>query len=429
MIGAILGDIIGSPYEFDMGGKTKDFPLFSRSSGFTDDSVMTVAVADALVKTLGKTDGEIRNALVKSMKLWGRKYPDAGYGYRFCKWLSGDKNDPYGSYGNGSAMRVSAAGWLYDSLQETRHYAGITAAVTHNHPEGIKGAEAVASAIYMSRKGMTKAAIKDYITQEFGYDLSRTCDEIRPGYHHVESCMETVPEAITAFIEGEDFEDVIRTAVSLGGDCDTLTCIAGSIAEAFYGIPKELEEKCLAMIPEDFRNVIAGFNLARKQAVEVRTDGLRGNSIIERAIESYCGSEEHKDMLELLSVIWGRMTDGGYLLVPVYDLNGDDEIVVVSNNVSIEESFFVRRDVHYKMQTMSNDGKVWLVAYTSIGESEKGDPSTLVSMPISSFLRAAVKMKEKAGVFFNPWGTSILIPMEIIEVIIAFDTNDNGKEV
>ena len=259
MIGAILGDMVGAPYEFDRSPKTKEFPLFSRGSEFTDDSVMTVAVAEALLDTLGGTDDEIRAALVSSMRRWGRRYPHAGYGGRFRHWLAAKDPQPYGSFGNGSAMRVSAAGWLFDSLEETRRIARLTAGVTHNHPEGIKGAEATASAIYLARTGAGKEEIRDYITGAFGYDLSRTCDEIRPGYHHVETCQETVPEAITAFLEGTDFEDVIRTAVSLGGDCDTLTCIAGSMAEVFYGIPEEMAAECLKRLPKDMLIVLDRF--------------------------------------------------------------------------------------------------------------------------------------------------------------------------
>ena len=264
MIGAILGDMIGSPYEFDRSPKTKEFPLFSRYSIFTDDSVMTVAVADALMSSTGKTDEEIRAALIESMRKWGRKYPDAGYGGMFYSWLHSRHPEPYGSYGNGSAMRVSSAGWLYETLEETRHMARLTAEVTHNHPEGIKGAEATASAIFLARSGSSKADIKAYITREFGYDLSRTCDEIRPTYHHVESCQQTVPEAITAFLEGTDFEDVIRTAVSLGGDCDTLTCIACGMGEAFYDVPEEILMEGKKRLPEDMLEVIARFMDCRR---------------------------------------------------------------------------------------------------------------------------------------------------------------------
>ena len=264
MYGAILGDMIGAPYEFDRGGKTKDFPLFSQGTEFTDDSVMTIAVAEALMDALGQPDDEIRKRLVSSMQRWGRRYPDAGYGFMFYHWLRSGDPRPYGSFGNGSAMRVSAAGWLHDTLEETRHIARLTAEVTHNHPEGIKGAEAAASAIYMARTGAGKDAIREYVSREFGYDLTRTCDQIRPAYYHVESCQKTVPEAVTAFLEGTSFVDVIRTAVSLGGDCDTLTCIAGGMAEAFYGVPDELTAECLNRIPADMRDVVKRFDGLRK---------------------------------------------------------------------------------------------------------------------------------------------------------------------
>ena len=255
MYGAFLGDMIGAPYEFDRGNKSKDFPLFKPSSQFTDDSVMTAAVAEALMNSFGKSDDEIRAELISSMQKWGRRYPNAGYGVMFKGWLAADDPQPYNSFGNGSAMRASSVGWLYNDIGSVRKAAALTSAVTHNHPEGIKGAEATASAIFLARTGKSKVQIKSYIMTEFGYDLSRTCDEIRPTYHHVESCQQTVPEAITAFLEGSDFEDVIRTAVSLGGDCDTLTCIAGSIAEAFYGVPDELVKKCRARLSEDIIEV------------------------------------------------------------------------------------------------------------------------------------------------------------------------------
>ena len=267
MIGAIMGDMIGAPYEFDRSPKTKEFPLFSDRSEFTDDSVMTIAVAEALMNSLGRTDDEIKAALVESMKKWGKIYPDAGYGGMFYQWLHTREPKPYGSFGNGSAMRVSSTGWLFDTLEETRHIASLTAEVTHNHPEGIKGAEAAASAIWMARNGSSKNEIRAYIIQQFKYDLSRTCDEIRPTYHHVESCQQTVPEAITVFLEGTDFEDVIRTAVSLGGDCDTLTCIAGGIAEAMYNVPAFMETECRNRLPKDMIAILDRFNSMKRGKV------------------------------------------------------------------------------------------------------------------------------------------------------------------
>ena len=269
MYGAILGDIIGSSYEFDQGNKTKDFPLFSKHSTFTDDTVMTLALSvvfhDAQpVRHFTELSEEnifwIRNRLINVMQFFGRKFPHAGYGGRFRQWLRSKDPQPYNSWGNGSAMRVSSVGWLYNDLETVRFMARLSAEVTHNHPEGIKGAEATASAIFLARTGSTKDEIKAYIEENFNYDLSRTCDEIRPNYHHVESCQETVPEAITAFLEGESFEDVIRTAVSLGGDCDTLTCIAGSIAEAFYGVPEELKEECRSRLPKELLVVLMRFD-------------------------------------------------------------------------------------------------------------------------------------------------------------------------
>ena len=260
MIGAILGDIIGSPYEFDRGNKTKDFPLFCKFSEFTDDTVMTIAVADAFLAVQpGMDDDTIRQRVVAKIQKYGRLYPHAGYGGRFRRWLRDRHPQPYNSWGNGSAMRVSSVGWLYNDLETVRRMARLSADVTHNHPEGIKGAEATAAAIFLAHTGSTKAEIKAYIEENFQYDLSRTCDEIRPDYYHVESCQETVPEAITAFLEGESFEDVIRTAVSLGGDCDTLTCIAGSMAEAFYGVPEELKVECRKRLPEDLLEVVRRF--------------------------------------------------------------------------------------------------------------------------------------------------------------------------
>ncbi len=300
MYGAILGDIIGSPYEFDANNiKTKDFPLFNYNSQFTDDSVLTVAVADALLRIKALGDGaeeggscgsqdaggaggsegsgpadggpsglseqeiERRFIMTRSLKRWGNMYPDAGYGVRFIRWLRSGEG-PYNSLGNGSAMRVSAAGWLYGTMEETLEMARLSAVVTHDHPEGIRGAQAVAAAIFLARTGASLQDIKTFITEEFGYDLTRTCDEIRPGYRHVETCMETVPEAVTAFLEGKDFEDVIRTAVSLGGDSDTLTCIAGSIAEAYYGVPDELREECRARVTPQMLEVIDAFDSEKK---------------------------------------------------------------------------------------------------------------------------------------------------------------------
>lgn len=259
MYGAILGDIIGSPYEFDMGDKTKDFPLFSKYSHFTDDTVLTIAIGEALAfcKRNYVTNPNIIKTIVSiNMKDYAKRYPHAGYGARFIGWLNGSKNDAYNSCGNGAAMRVSSIPYIYKDFEQALNITELVTEITHNHPEGIKGAKATVTAMWLALNGASKDEIKKTIIDDFGYDLNRTCDEIRPTYHHVETCQETVPEAIIAFLESNSFEDAIRNAVSLGGDTDTLACITGSIAEAYYGVPNELKKKCEEMITNEFRHVV-----------------------------------------------------------------------------------------------------------------------------------------------------------------------------
>jgi ADP-ribosylglycohydrolase len=224
MLGAIIGDIIGSSYEFE-GIKTTDFQLFTSASRFTDDTVMTVAVADCILHDL---------EYAKTFKEYGRRYPNAGYGGRFGSWLQSPDSKPYNSYGNGSAMRVSPVGFAFDTLDDVLREAERSASTTHNHPEGIKGAQAIASAIFLARTGKGKNEIREFIEKRFGYGLGCTLDEIRPDYRFDETCQGSVPEAIIAFLESNDYEDAIRKAISLGGDADTLACMAGGIAEAFY---------------------------------------------------------------------------------------------------------------------------------------------------------------------------------------------------
>jgi ADP-ribosylglycohydrolase len=219
VIGAIAGDVIGSVYEYSP-MKDYDFKLFHRHSTFTDDTILTIAIAHAIL--IGKDYG-------LSLKAFGRRYPGAGYGLMFNEWRR-DENEPYHSWGNGSAMRVSQIGFAYDSIEEILTQAEKSASVTHNHPEGIKGAQATALAIYLARTGRNKKEIKEEISSRFGYNLSRTLDEIRPHYSYNESCHRTVPEAIIAFLESEGYEDAIRKSVSLGGDSDTQACITGGIA-------------------------------------------------------------------------------------------------------------------------------------------------------------------------------------------------------
>ena len=226
MLGAIAGDVIGSIYERNP-VNTRDFKLFSTDSIFTDDTVLSVAVAEVL---LSDSSSDYDN----TFRQFYRLYPDHGYGYGFSRWVMTDSKEPYNSYGNGSAMRVNPVGWAFDSLPEVLLEAKKSAMVTHNHVEGIKGAQAVAAAIFLARTGHSKPAIKDYLSSTFHYDLDRTLNDIRPHYTFDVSCQGSVPESIIAFLESTDYEDTVRNAVALGGDSDTMACIAGSIAEAYY---------------------------------------------------------------------------------------------------------------------------------------------------------------------------------------------------
>ncbi len=256
MLGAILGDIIGSIYEFD-NIKTKDFPLFSPYCIFTDDTVMTVAVAEALL-TYGDADISLfKERLVALMHKYGAQYPRAGYGGRFRRWLLRGEKEPYGSFGNGSAMRVSPVALYAKTLDETLLLAKASAEVTHDHPEGIKGACATAGAIFLAKTGESKETIRKFI--EKYYDLSFTIDAIRPFYRFNETCQGSVPEALLAFLESDSYEDTVRTAISIGGDSDTVAAIAGGVAEAFYGIPKSIKKKAFHYLDTPLSSVVKDF--------------------------------------------------------------------------------------------------------------------------------------------------------------------------
>lgn len=250
MIGAIAGDIIGSVYEFNQ-IKTKEFRFFGPGSHFTDDTVLTVAIAHAIF---------LGDDYRRSVLDFGRHYPGVSYGGGFRAWLAANKPKPYDSWGNGSAMRVSPVGLAFDSVEDVLREAGRTAEFTHNHPEGIKGAQATALAVFLARTTHDKRLIRREISSRFGYDLTRTVDEIRPDYGFDESCQRTVPEAIVAFLDGTSYEDAVRNAVSLGGDSDTLACITGGIAEAFYGpVPAKIRTKVREALPKELWEIAEAF--------------------------------------------------------------------------------------------------------------------------------------------------------------------------
>lgn len=416
MYGAILGDIIGSPFEFDRGDKTKDFKLFSRRSHFTDDSVMTLAVCEALLKVgQDATVKEIEDAVITSMQSWGRRYPHEGYGGYFRRWLTARHPEPYNSFGNGSAMRVSAAGWLYDSLEKTRVVAKATANVTHNHPEGIKGAEATASAIFMARNGSSKEEIKKYIENEFHYDLNRTLDEIRPSFHMDETCQKTVPEAIIAFLEARDFEDAIRNAVSLGGDTDTLGAITGSIAEAYFGISETLISECRNRINKDMRDIVDAFySLVRKD------DSPNTNQMIEKAINQYYVHNDKEGMILFMNMMINAMNQGGEFIVPYITKNlflSKEQI----NSISIGDTFALDHDVKLKMETVKDaSGIEWLGVFTSTEEMHKGSSGNVqINQSILSILRLALDLEEINGIVINPFGKYMQISKAMILLLIG----------
>ncbi len=254
MFGSIIGDMVGSAYgRRDTPTQRTDFLAWTPRSHFTDDTVLTVATAEAIL-----TDGDYRAAYLK----WTNRYPQAGYGPAFKKWASVENPEPYDSFGNGSAMRVGPVGWAFETLEETLAEAEKSAACSHNHPEGIKGAQAIAAAIFWARNGESKDFIRRSIEERFGYDLSRTCDEIRPGYVYGVTCQKTVPEALTAFLDASDVEETVRLAVAFAGDADTLACMGGSVAEAFWGassIPNDWRQNALERLDERLKTVVDAF--------------------------------------------------------------------------------------------------------------------------------------------------------------------------
>jgi ADP-ribosylglycohydrolase len=385
---------------------------------------MTVAVAEALL-AVGSAASieEIDEALVSAMQDWGQRYPHAGYGGKFRHWLREENPKPYGSYGNGSAMRVSPAGWLYDSIERTREVARATAKVSHNHPEGIKGAEATASAIYLARNGASKDEIKAYVEQEFHYDLDRTLDEIRPYYHMDETCQKTVPEAIIAFLEAEDFEDAVRNAVSLGGDTDTLGAITGSIAEAYFGIPAILIGECRARIDEGLMtSILDEFDhvLGRVNGEKCRLDpGLAGNEAIEAAVNQWYLQNDKDGMLLFMEVLVSRMQRDGDFAVPYISdipLMTEEQ----ASKAQCGQTFSLENDIRLKMETVKDeDGVEWMGVFTSSNEMHKGCTGNIqINQSIKDMLELALEWDKVNGIVINPFGMYARMSKELIQLVL-----------
>ena len=419
MIGAIIGDIVGSRFEFDRGDKSREFELFTDRCKFTDDTVMTVAVAEALLDA-GPDAGEkkVKECLIKSMKKWGRKYPNAGYGARFIDWVLTDDPKPYGSYGNGSGMRVSPAGWLYESVERTREVARWTAEVTHNHPEGVKGAESVAAAVYLARHMASLEEIERYLTEEFGYDLSRTLDEIRPGYHHVEDCMRTMPEAFECFLESESYESALRNVMYIGGDTDTLCAIAGAVAEAYWGIPVSFVVKGQEYLDGDLLGVVERFNTVVHGKGPGAKDPYADNKYIKLAVAKAKESLKAEDMILVLEAVAGRIADHGQAPTPMVDMCHMVE-ALSPDDVILGKSFSFDHDLRLRMDTMKDEqGGEWFPLFTDEEELNR-QPTTnvILNVDIKAIVDNGLVSDRVKGVVINPFGQPLPLPKDLLKLI------------
>ena len=423
MFGAILGDIIGSRFEFDAPGWKKEFELFTKDSSWTDDTVMTIAVAEALMEA-GENAGifHIEEACVKSMQKWGRKYPGAGYGGRFRDWLRMHDPKPYGSYGNGSAMRVSSVGWLYDSLERTREVARATAIVSHNHPEGIKGAECTAAVIYMARTGHSKKEISDYVIKEFGYDFSESLEHMRARHRMDESCMDALPKALRSFMDGTSFEDTVRNAVSLGGDTDTIAAIAGAMADAFFGIPGDLLSECMMRVEDDMRKVLLWFDqVAKGDTNGKETDPYLANAPVKAAMLLFRDEEDDdkraNGFFTFLNHLAKRVSERARVPAPFVDVNNTFMKYIDPEKVKKGDIVTVAEEVRLKLDTMTDsNGKRWLPLFLDRQELEKGQTAN-ITMPVEmeTVLRNGLAWEDVEGVVIDPFGKPFTMNKELLE--------------
>ena len=421
MYGAIIGDIIGSRFEFDQGNKSREFELFTEDCFFTDDTVMSVAVAEALMDA-GRDAGEeeIKANLIKSMKKWGQKYPDAGYGLRFVDWVLSEDPKPYGSYGNGSGMRVSSVGWLYDTMERTREVARWTAEVTHNHPEGIKGAESTAAAIFLARNGASKDEIKDYLEDEFGYDLSRTLDEIRPTYKHVEDCMHTMPEAFECFLEAESYEDCIRNVMYIGGDTDTIAAIAGPIAEAFWGIPMSILVKGKEYLSADVDEVLIRFDKLVRGSDRTDSSDYANNRCIKEAAAAVAQTADVETKFALFKALHERVLEDGEAPMPMVDVNNALGSVSLED-IKFGKDFSLGQELRLRMETLTDgDGNEWYPLFTDEEEANKESTTNIIiNASIRVILENALNSDKVQGVVINPFTDKMILAKQGIEVILA----------
>lgn len=410
MLGAILGDIIGSPYERPENNIHKtDFPLFTDRSTFTDDTVMTCAVAQGLMDSYGGDDTTIKESVAMNMRAFGRAYPARGYGDKFQAWILVNGAGPYQSFGNGSAMRVSAAGWLYQTLEETLHVAKLTAEVSHNHPEGIKGAQAIAAAIFLARARCEKQDIRNYIMRDFGYDLTPSLKDYRGKAPYSATCQVTVPQALTAFFEGNGFLDTIRKAVSLGGDSDTIAAMAGSIAEAYYGIPENLEKEAYRRLDERLGKTVVQFhsfyyaNSGRPQngwqdTVYYNPDPeIAQMQGLEESIHEFYHHDEH--VRQKPDIVFDE-------LVKLMDKDASILIAVRKPSQNLERE---KRSGGVEVQCIAdNQGHILMPMFTS-RENLSSRNDYVMTTGINGFLQTLLDADNVYGIIINPFGDNFVL--------------------
>lgn len=421
MFGAIIGDIAGSRFEFDRPGWTKEFELFAEDSEFTDDTVLTIAILLALTES-GKDASidVIKTNCIKQMKIWGNRYPNAGYGLNFAQWLTDINPKPYNSLGNGSAMRVSAAGFLYDTLERTREVARATAEVSHNHPEGVKGAECTAAVIYLGRTGKTKEEIAKYVTSEFGYDISHTVSELIPLHKHDETCMDSMPKALIAFLESNSFEDCIRNAVAIGGDTDTIAAIAGGMAEGFYGIPKNLIDSAMTYLSDDIKAAIATYE-ANKLKFIGPIQLNKAISVFKKQTEENARNQSVFAILNLIINLIKAKAE-----VPAAFADVGAAVLGNSNKGELKaEDFFKLKSANILQlgSIKSPDGRNWVPLFTTNEEmARRKMPPVVMNCSIEEIIRTTYSKDAIDGVVINPFGDSMVLTKPLMKIII--DTID-----
>ncbi len=415
MLGAILGDMIGSPYEGkEQNIRTTDFPLFTDKSIFTDDTVMTAAVADALMDSYGREDDIVLNTLSMGMRAMGRSYPGRYYGDQFQAWIIVDDAPAYGSFGNGSAMRVSAAGWLYRTLGETLHAAELTALPTHNHPEGIRGAQAIAAAIFLARAKCEKQDIRNYLMRKFGYDLTKSVKEYRSHPVYSTSCEATVPIALTAFFEGTGFVDIIRKAVSVGGDSDTIAAMAGSIAEAYYGIPANLEEEAFNRLDDRIRRIIGKFHRFYYENSGTPLNGWQD--------EVYYNPDAELNALKplaesLTSFYEHKAVDPEPVFTELVKLLDSESEVLVSVRQPSADLSREKRTGGAEIQCIQdNDGRILMPIFTSQRALGKQD-TYVMTIPLSGLFQTLQASGTVSGIIINPYGDNFVITKDVADYL------------